>query len=244
MGRLGDFLEAVYGPADRWRTVRAVVDGWADRHLGGRALSDKLRSGRKAADGPVDEARRICETEARVWLDGPARVRIEGARRFGGRTESRLTVVDGDRWWVRDPHGHVEAAGPDTDPRRRRIGPALSDVELFFSRDTLRKFFDDLSLEAIGPVETAGRECLRVRAVPRSADRYVSFRLPGGADEYEFHADPERGVLLFVAGAFRGEVFETHRVREVVYDEPMDAGRFTYELRPGEQVRPTRSSSG
>jgi hypothetical protein len=62
--------------------------------------------------------------------------------------------------------------------------------------------------------------------------------LPAHADEYELHADPERGVVLLVAGKFEGVVFETDEVTEVAFDEPLDDGLFTYEPRRGEQVRP------
>lgn len=43
MGTLGDFLGAVYGPADRFRTVRAVVRQREDRDAAERALAVMVR---------------------------------------------------------------------------------------------------------------------------------------------------------------------------------------------------------
>lgn len=239
MGRLGDFLEAVYGPADRFRTVRAVLHEWKDWDLAERASGGRypVSGRRKAAAAPA--GRRLSEADARVWLDGPTRVRVERAYRATGRAEqSSLTVVAGDRWWKRDHQGHVEVGEPSPEPDRRRCGPGLSDVERHFSRPDLREYFVGLDLTAVGPVRTAGRDGLHVRATPRPGGRLWPHWLPCGADEYEFHVDPGRAALLFIAGKYRGEVFETHEVRDVAFDEPLDPGLFTYEPARGEQVRP------
>ncbi len=95
-----------------------------------------------------------------------------------------------------------------------------------------------LSLEQSGFAQTAGRSCLRLRAVPRPGAQLWPHWLPCGADEYEFHADPERGSLLYVAGLYSGEVFEVSEVLQVAFDESLGDSLFTYTLRPGEQVRP------
>src|SRR5437762_218857 len=66
-------------------------------------------------------------------------------------------------------------------------------------------------------VQTAGHECVRVRAVLRSGARLWPHWLPFGADEYEFHVQPERGVMLAVIARFGGEVFETSVVTQVTF---------------------------
>jgi hypothetical protein len=237
MGALGEFLEVVYGPADRFRTVRAVIRRWQDRNAIDRAVGSGSILGRlKARSAPAGPEPRVWETDLRVWMAGPTRVRVEQTRRRDGVVESALVVVDGDRWWHRDYQGHVEAAEPGKNARG--TGPALTDAERHFFPASLREYFVGLALEPLGPVRTAGRECVRVRAVERP-NTFVWSHWPGfGADEYEFHADPERGVLLFAAGKFEGEVLETNEVVEVTFDEPLDPGLFAYEPRPGEQVRP------
>jgi hypothetical protein len=238
MGMLGDFLEALYGPADRFRTARAVIHQWSDCHLAEQVAAECHPAGRKKAVKAPQASRRVSETDIRIWIDGPSRVRVEETRRAGGRAESSLTVVGDDRWWKRDHQGHVEVGEPAAGPCGRRSGPGLSGAEMHFSPANLRQYFVALGLTAAGSVRTAGRECVRVRAVPLPSGLLWSHWLPYGADEYEFQADPERAVLLFISGAYRGAVFETHEVREVAFDERLDPGLFTYEPGLGEQVRP------
>ena len=241
MGMLGDFLEAVYGPADRFRTVRAVVRQWQDPAALARASgAEEPPTGRRkpTAGSRANAARQ--EATHRVWLGGPDQVRVEETRHRDGVVESALTVVGGGRWWRRDHQGHVEAGeqGERQRARGRRPGLNLTDVERHFFPSALREYFAGLALEPLGAVRTAGRECLRVRAVRRPDGRLWPHWLGFGADEYELHADPERGVLLLVASRCRGEVLETNEVSEVAFDEPLADDLFTYNPRLGEQVRP------
>jgi outer membrane lipoprotein-sorting protein len=234
VGALGNFLEVVYGPAVPFRTVRAVVHQWQDQATAEqRYARDGEVTGRRKSGAP--RSPKIQEVDLLIWMDGPDRIRIETTRRREGRSESSLVVVNGEQWWARDHQGHVEAGTPETSHLRH---PPLTDAERHFFHTSLRQYFVPLALEAQGTVRTAGRECVRVRAVPRPGDLLWSHWLPAGADEYELHADSERGVLLSVTGRFRGEVFETNEVRDVAFDEPLDAALFTYDPRPGEQVRP------
>ncbi len=238
MGMLGDFLEAVYGPGDRFQTVRAVVRQWQDPAARARASrAEEPTTGRRkpTAGSRANAARQ--EAVLRVWLGGPDRVRVEESRHRDGVAESALTVVGGGLWWRRDHQGHVEAGERGERARGRRPGPNLTDVERHFFPSALREYFAGLALEPLGAVRTAGRECLRVRAVPRPDGGLWPHWLGFGADEYELHADPERGVLLLVASRCRGEVLEANEVSEVAFDEPLADDLFTYNPRLGEQVR-------
>src|SRR5207247_11038865 len=117
--------------------------------------------------------------------------------------------------------GHVE--------KREGVQPSMrgeTTSDRHFDHATLRQFFESLALEATGSVQRAGRECIRVRAVLHPGSRVWPHWLPCGADEYEFHADPEQGVLLTIIGRYRGEVFEVHEVTDVACDEPLDIGLF------------------
>jgi hypothetical protein len=232
MDRLGNFLEAVYGTIERFSTVRATINHWCNQDL-----ADNARGGNRTAMGrrkaPSDPPSPPMEDRLAVWMAQPGRMRVERERRYGDQIETKLTVVNGAAWWVRDHEGHVE-----TDKGSRRSSPSLSDIKQHFDLASLREFFVALALEDQGTVHTAGRDCLQVRAVLRPACRIWPHWLPCGADEYEFHADPERGVLLSILGRYRGQVFETSQVTEVVFDEPLDDALFTYKPAFGEQVRP------
>ena len=54
----------------------------------------------------------------------------------------------------------------------------------------------------------------------------------------QFGADPEYGVVLYIAGRCEGDIFEVNEVSEVSFDEPLDDSMFSYSASPEEQVRP------
>jgi hypothetical protein len=235
MGKLGDFLEVLHGPVNRFQTVEATITHWQDADLATEAICAGMSAhGRRKSDAGTPSVG-VIETELRLWMNGPDRVRLETTRRGKNGTKTRLTVVGGKRWWERDDQGHVEA-GERESARPRR--PYLTDIERHFFPAALRECLSPLALEVAGEARTAGRECVRLRAVPRPDQLLWAHWLPSSADEYELHADPERGALLFVAGRWLGRVLETYTVDRVVYDEPLGDELFAYEPRPGEQVRP------
>jgi hypothetical protein len=239
MSLLGDFLEAIYGPTDRFRSVRAVIEQCQDPAARGRALeSEKPHFGRKKVGSGSKTNASPQKTTLRVWLGGPNKVRIEETRQLNGVVQSSLTVVGGDRWWERDHQGHVEEG--ETEKETRRPGPNLTDIERHFFSASLREYCAGLALESLGTVRTANRDCVRVRAVPRPDGRLWPHWLGFGADEYELHADPERGVLLYVASKCLGELLEWNEVTEVFFDEVLADEFFTYEPQLGEQVRPSQ----
>jgi outer membrane lipoprotein-sorting protein len=237
---LGRFLEVIYGPNVPFSTAYGTIRQWRNRDLadsasggGRRAMGRKIVSKEKR-----DQAPTIQETSISMWISLPNRFRIEKNDKSEKHVEPRLVVVNGDEWWSRDDQGHVETSTANEQQARRRTMPGLTDIQRHFDHASLREYFVDLSLQESGSVETAGRSCIRLRAVPRSGARLWPHWLPDGADEYEFHADPERGVLLYVAGRYSGEVFELSQVLQVAFDGSLDDGLFTYTPRQGEQVRP------
>lgn len=234
MSALGDFLELVLGPKPAFRTVRAVIRNWRSGEILSRS-ADARPIGRRAV-GAVEPPQPDVEQTLKVWFAPPHKVRIERVvNGYKGRVE-QLTVQNETHTWDRDHEGHVEAGERDDDHPRRSAANCI-DVERHFGDSQLREFIQDLSLEAVGTTTCAGRSCVRVRAAPRNGvfwPHWISF---GGAT-YELHLDPERGVALallaFTAG---GELCETHTVKEIAFDEPLDDALFTYEPQRGEQVR-------
>ena len=232
MSQLGVFLEAVHGPTERFRTLRAVVRHWRNKSLADKAQrSDRPVAGRRKTQ-PAG-ATRIEEAKLSIWIALPGCLRVEKERRDGSLHETNLTVVNGEQWWSRDHEGHVE-----TSDGARRTFHGRSDVERHFDRAQLREFFVALALEGTGTVQRAGRDCIRVRAVPRPGGLLWPHWLPYGAEDYEFHAEPQRGVLLAIIARHGGETFEINEVTRVEFDEPLDRNLFTYTPALGEQVRP------
>src|SRR5262249_29798657 len=147
----------------------------------------------------------IQETSLSIWISPPRRFRIEKSYKSEEQLERSLIVVNGDRWWSRDHQGHVETNDASQQQAQRRPTPGLIDIERHFDQALLREYFVGLSLQQTGSVQTAGRSCIQLRAVPRPGAQLWPHWLPYGADEYEFHADLERGILLYVAGRHSAE---------------------------------------
>lgn len=239
MGRLGDVLEVLFGPDDRFQTIRATVRHWLDYDLArkvggqGRAVLGRKKDDMGSEPGPPKSS-----TSTRtIWLSRPACARIEERREVDGNIETTLTVTDGVRRWERDTEGHVEINEGERQSRTASGSNAIDiNVDRHFNPAQIRLFFQELILESLGPVRSAGRDCVRVRAVPRPGARLWPHWLPKEANEYEFHVDPERGVLLSIISRNGGEVLQVCEVLEVAFDEPLESSLFTYNPAPGEQV--------
>lgn len=235
MSKLGDFLEAVYGPSEGFETLRASI-----RHQRRRELAESARSGRPVFGKrkvPEDSPPRPDESLLSVWIELPGRLRIETEQQRGEQSRSTLTVLDGGHSWTRDDQGHVEedqASGQ----KPGRGAAAATVTERHFSHARLRELFGALALEAIGDVRIAGHDCLSVRACPRPGGLLWPHWLPYGADEYEFDVLPARGLVLAIRARHQDTVFEVNEVNEVVFDERLDDGLFRYTPGYGEQVRP------
>ncbi len=142
-------------------------------------------------------------------------------------------MVNGEQWTTRDAEGHVESGTADQSAK----GSALTDLERHFDPDLIRQFFQALVLEARGSARTASRDCIRLHGILRSGERLWPHWLPKNADEYEFHADCERGVLLALIGRYKGREFWRSEVIDVRFDENVPDELFTYRAQPGEQFR-------
>lgn len=229
MGRLGDFLQVVYSAKPSFSTIRASIRNWADRSLAEQAREARYVHGRRKAVVERPDSR--AEWLMRIAFAPGDRARMESTSESGKGPRSSLVVVNGSRWWRRDDQGHVEIPGDRDRP------PPLISIERHFSHQQLRAFFEALSLEEIGPVDTAGCSCIRIRATRNSEGQIWPHWLPSGADEYEFHGDPERGVLLSIIGFHRGKPFKGHEVVDVRFDDVILDETFTYVPAPSEQVR-------
>src|SRR5437899_6819145 len=154
MAKLGDFLEAVYGMAERFRTVRATI-----RHSRKREMAERASGGNRTVMGRRkvrnDSTPHLDTTNLSVWIALPDRVRTEQLRRRHGKAEESLVVKNGEQWSHRDHEGHVEIGGG------RRPCAGLSDIERHFDHGRLREFFAALALEYVGPIKAAGQECIR-----------------------------------------------------------------------------------
>src|SRR5260370_14536820 len=169
VSELGRFLELVYGPSDPFRTARGTIRKWRNRDLaesasgGGRAAMGRRKVGKEAAGN----APKIQEANLSIWISRPGRFRIEKNDKSEEQLELSLIVVNGDQWWSRDHQGHVETSEASRIQVWRRPTPGLTDIERHFAQASLRDYFVGLGLQQSGSAQTAGRSCIRLRAVPR-----------------------------------------------------------------------------
>jgi hypothetical protein len=231
MSELGDFLEVVFGPNDRFQSIQASLRHWRDRRIAeGARGADRPVIGRRKASSDTSDS--IEESALSVWFALPDKMRAEWSRRKNDEVETFLEIVNGDQSWDVDPDGHVETA-----THERRGAGSLSDVERHFSRRRLRQFFVGLSLELLGNIRAAKQDCIRIRAVPRPKALLWPHWIPSGADEYEFHADASRGLILSIIARYGGEVFEVNEVTDITFDQPLDDSLFCHTPDVGEQIR-------
>jgi hypothetical protein len=236
MSKLGDVLERLYGPVFPYTTIRAEVRHWENLEVAEkvRLESDVLGGRRKLKpDKPAAPTPRTVEATLKIWLSRPSRGRIEKTQERQGQIETSLTVTDGETWATRDSEGHVESG-------KSAKGTAhanLTDAERHFDAAMIREFFQNLALELVGTTRSANRDCIRVRAVLRPDGRLWPHWLPKEAEEYEFHIDSERGLLLAIISKRDGQPFEIDEVLEIAYDEKIDDGLFSYSPAVGEQLR-------
>jgi hypothetical protein len=240
MSELGDLLELLHGASRSFRSVRLEAREWRHVHRQQEAYERAVRQARggvvqimsvsRADDVPAE-----LEVRLRAWFEQPNRVREE--REEAGRV--CVSVADGTRWWTRMPEwatigekGDAWAQGEVGHSIRPLLDPAtlLATVELAVA----------------GREARAGREAILVAASPRKRPHALDDGLlPHGADRHELAVDAERGLLLGATSFLRDEPFVVTEVGAIVLDEPIEAGVFSYEPAPGEQVaRPDEMRPG
>ncbi len=227
MSELGDLLELLHGARARVSTVRATVRTWRDEAGFARALD---RGGVGTSYAPLESGPDEFESRSRVWL-APRRAREE----HEGSDGTRLAVQRGRDWWrYDDVNGALSNENdPDTDAG---IGEALRPL---LDPSAVLGFFD---FERLQPGERAGRETIRLRAVPREQlDRgRVALSLGvSGADDVLLDVDAARGTLLRVEAQLGGEPFSIVEVVEIAFDESFPEETFEFTPPPGVPVRST-----
>jgi hypothetical protein len=228
MSRLGAFLEIVFGPTDRFETLQATIRHWRNQEAATNVRDRPQIGRRKPQNVPADA---IDESTLSAWVKLPDRFRVEESRRTSDGIEETINIINGKQSWRIDHEGHVETATEE-----RREVARNSDVDRHFNRYLLREFFNGLNLTLIGDCRAANQECIQIRAVPRPNALLWPHWLPHGADEYEFHVDPARGLLLGIIARTAGKVFEVNEVTDVQFDRPLDNSLFTHTAEIGEQT--------
>ena len=173
MGQLGDFLEVVYGPGQGFRSVRATIRHWRSSELAEAANGgDRPMIGRRKLNVPSEDSTPD-ETFLQAWMKAPQHVRLETEHSDKDPRGRTLFISNGEQDWRIDSSGQVTVTSkePLRASSRRGANRIEPDLARHFDHGLLREFFGRLALEGLGGVETVGRKCLRLRAVPRLPGR-------------------------------------------------------------------------
>jgi outer membrane lipoprotein-sorting protein len=226
MGQLAELLELLDGAGRRYSALRATTHIRVVTALAAEALQRHQESlGDRRTSALAAQARRepaTVETEMRVWLDRPDRMRVELVR-DGARNET--FVDDGEREWS---HTRGSAAFTHPSQKAHRYG-----FEPLFRPHTM---LARVQLHPLGEAEWAGRRALHARATTRPGRPDFTFELPPGAESFDLLIDRERGVILRLAAFLAGDEFHTLEVGEIAFDETLPAETFRFDPPEGVEV--------
>jgi hypothetical protein len=231
MSLLGEFLESFYGNGSLPQTIWAKV----------RRERIKTNKGESSRRHPIGrEKRRTTEAKSFVdlefWAKMPDMVREDQTRITENEIESTVELTKGNQRLKRVADGSIEV---EKEPRRGRSdGDSLpNDFRRHFDRSLIRRLFTSLTLEHAGECQVAGRDCVRIRAVPIPVDQIWPHWLPTEADEFEFAADLEFPSLLSIRANLEGQTFETFEVVQVTFNGKIDDEVFDVQPLSGMQTR-------
>ena len=239
MGLLGEFLELFYSNEHALRTVRASVR--REYKSSGAIKTSRSRQIGKQKSSTGES--RLETNELEFWSVLPSDVRVDETSTKNGKTQSKTEIVSGKTRLTRTPAGVIESEEVPPSPRQQPGDSMPTDFRRHFDRNLIRQFFASLTLEDAGKCEVAGRDCVRIRAVPIPGARIWPHWLPHEADAFEFAADLTYPSLLSISGLSNGEVFETINVVEVVFNEPIEKSTFEFEPQAIRNIRPARPVS-
>jgi outer membrane lipoprotein-sorting protein len=237
MSDLGDLLELLHGPPDRWATVRLAVRRWTDSEATGRAM-ERAAERSRAAGATVVSSRRshgddspVWESLVRAWVDKPGR---RSRAEADGPHGASLHVTRGELWW-----SYTELSGAITneDEPDVRGGGGLHEVDWMLDPSYL---LGGYQFSVTGPREVAGRPAVGARAVrrPETAPGRLLVAEPAfGADELALAVDRATGVVLRGEARSSGEVLALWEAVEAAFDVPLDDGLFRFEAPDGSVAR-------
>lgn len=231
MSLLADFLEAFYGTHHNFRTVFARV-----HHESQSGSATKTRRMVIGKAKPSTTKTDMVTTEMIFWAELPDRVRVEIARTKGSETKTTVEVLRGHEHLKRKSDGSVEVESENEFTKKGRY-QFPTQYARHFDRGLIREFFSALMLERVGECQIAGRDCVRIRALPINGDHIWPHWLSIEADTYEFAGDLALPSLLSIRAFQDGALIESHDVVEVKFDEPIDEAMFTCEPVSGQAGR-------
>ncbi len=221
-----------------FRTLRAELRVWrhherlheaytrrnAERRDGTGMVQIAFGSSQGTAPQPSESEDRI-----RLWLAPPDRLREEAVSGWTGEPTESLLVQVADTWWSFDPR--VGAMTNDGSPRHQhgtQVDALMLDpAQLSVSHE----------LRILGRTMHAGRNAIRVEALPARRARVLPEPASDGGWPLDVLVDAERGVLLRSAGLLDGEPFILSEVVSVAFDEALPDELFVFEAPPGEEIR-------
>ncbi|MBX9655502.1 hypothetical protein K2Y11_17950 [bacterium] len=238
MSQLGDFLERLLGPEPLFQSVRAKITHSVDSSITS-PNSQRHIYGKRKDIRKEDETKGLRKTRtSSIWFRTPAEARIE--IESTGNDNGDCRIVSGFKTTTIHADGEVEI--DDDSSGRASRGKDIrtyidAAIDRHFNSQLIHEFIANLSLSSLGTTMTAGRNCVRIRARFRVGGRLWPHWLSNEADEFEFHGDIERGVLLKIIGLAQGLPIVVDEVNEVAFDELLSQALFAYQPSEKQNIR-------
>lgn len=163
-----------------------------------------------------------------VWVRNPGRARVEY---FDSRGRESIAVFGDTTWAEWTPERGLTSGSMPVDAKHREH--ALLHHEVVLALLQPRRLIHGYSLQRLGVTEVLGRRAIRFKGVPTydAESVYVSGgenepTVFPGADETEFVADADRGVLLRWAGYVAGEQYDATNFMSIEFDRSLDEDLF------------------
>jgi outer membrane lipoprotein-sorting protein len=157
----------------------------------------------------------------RISLEQGRKVREDWEGVYGDQRRTGIAVRDGSRWWSWSPDTGVVSTDthPDAVSNAGKRADHLLDPALMLAV---------ADFEVLGHSRAAGRDALRVRAMPRDVPDWVEGTLVRVADKHELTIDAERGVVLRIESRAGGELRLLEEVTEIAFDDEFSPDTFVF----------------
>jgi len=167
----------------------------------------------------------------RIWLQKPSQWRFEQISEMS----HLISIINGDREWSIYKNMKTQQWDVNIPPRQKPASiEHLVNEQPFLDPSFL---LSTHILQVEGSTTHAGREAIRVKAIPRKSKETLapeSFWIE--ADEYELLVDKERGILLRYSAKLDGHEYAVAAAESVVFDEPIPESVFSFTPTPNTKI--------
>lgn len=176
---------------------------------------------RRQTDPKVNKVKHY---EWHVWHRKPNCWRFENKEQ---NKPLRINVINGEAWWLSTPNGELWTNVPPNKGRysiEKNALPSPHYTQVEYAIQEMPFLYPSflLAMNLIIPMNStnhAGREAIRIRAIPRKNRGTALDDFWSIADEYDLLVDKEKGILLRYSAKLDGQEFAIASADFVLFDQ-------------------------